>query len=198
MAQPNYAPAPRSLVDAISRDLAIAGLFAAACIGLQNWYVATGSPVSLMTGWGVSFVLGFVFIYLSHEWGHYLGARLAGARPPLGSGNGILLGLFDPAAHNRRQFIWMAVGGEVGYLIPAPLFIALFWDAGPLQGLAVAGAAFIVQALSVDVPVLSKIRGGADIQATLDEGTSGPVILRKTAISWGLLGLGLTGYALFG
>lgn len=198
MAQTDYAAAPRTLIDAVSRDLVIAVLFGAACLGLQNWYAAGGSTSSLIAGWVASFVLGFIFIYLSHEWGHYLGARLAGARVPLGSGNGILLGLFDPALYSRRQFMWMAVGGEVGYLIPAPLFIVLFWDTGPLQGLAVAGAAFIVQALYVDIPVLSKVRHGANIQQTLDEGTAPNVILRKTAISWGLLALALVLYAALG
>ena len=197
MAQFPEASAPRSLIDAVARDLMIAALFVMACAGLDSWYAANGSLISLVAGWVGSFVLGFLIIYLSHEWGHYLGARLAGADIPLGSGKGILLGLFDPEKHSRRQFMWMALGGEVGYFIPAPLFILLFWDHPPLQGLALAGAAFIVQALYVDVPVLAKINRGADIQATLDDGTAGPVILRKTAISWGLLAAAIAAYAVF-
>jgi hypothetical protein len=188
--------APRTLTDAISRDLVLAGLFTATAVGLNTWYATTGSPLALWTAWIVLFVLAFIGIYLSHEWGHYLGARAAGANIPLGSGNGILLGLLDPAKHSRRQFMSMALGGEVGYFVPSLIFIPLFWNWPPFQGLAVAGAAFIVQALSVDIPVLWKIHKGDDIQATLEAGTAPPVILRKTAVSWGLLTLAIVGRSL--
>ncbi|MDX1580011.1 MAG: hypothetical protein R3360_00140 [Alphaproteobacteria bacterium] len=196
MAQFDYSPAYRNLTDAISRDLLFVVVAAAACYGLNEWYRATGSLVSLIAGSLITFLLGFVFCYLSHEWGHYIGARLAGANIPLGSGNGAFLGLFDPDRYSRRQFMWMGVGGDIGYLIPAPVLIAVFWDWPPLQGLAVAGAAFIVQSLSVDVPVLWKIHKGADINAPLAEGTAGPVIRRKTAISWGALAVGIVIFAL--
>jgi hypothetical protein len=189
MVRSEYEAAPRTLIDAISRDMVISVLFAGICYGLQQWHGATGSWVSLGAGSIISFVLGFIFIYLSHEWGHYLGARLAGANIPLGSGKGVFLGLFDPALYSRRQFLWMAMGGEVGYFVPALIFLPVFWSWPPLQGLAVASAAFVVQALSVDVPVLWKIRKGADIQTTLTEGTAAPVILRKTGISWPLLAI---------
>ncbi len=187
--------APRTLIDAVSRDLVIAGLFITAAVTLNNWHAASGSAIALWTSWAVLFSLGFIGIYLSHEWGHYLGARVAGADIPLGSGNGILLGLLDPSTHNRREFMSMALGGEVGYFIPSLIFIPLFWDWAPFQGIAVASAAFIVQALYVDIPVLWAIHKGADIQITLDAGTSGPVILRKTLISWGLLAVVLIGAA---
>ena len=158
-------------------------------------HAASGSAIALWTCWAVLFILGFIGIYLSHEWGHYLGARVAGADIPLGSGNGILLGLLDPSTHNRREFMSMALGGEVGYFIPTLIFIPLFWDWAPFQGIAVASAAFVVQALYVDIPVLWAIHKGSDIQTTLDAGTAGPVILRKTLISWGLLAVVLIGAA---
>jgi len=183
--------APRTLIDAVSRDLVIAGLFVAAAMALNNWYAATGSSIALWTTWAILFILAFIGIYLSHEWGHYMGARVAGADVPLGSGNGILLGLLDPATHSRHQFMSMALGGEVGYFVPSLIFIPLFWDWAPFQGVAIASAAFAVQALYVDIPVLWKIHKGADIQATLDAGTAGPVILRKTVISWGLLAVAI-------
>ena len=187
--------APRTLIDAVSRDLVIAGLFITAAVILNNWHAASGSAIALWTSWAVLFILGFIGIYLSHEWGHYVGARVAGADIPLGSGKGILLGLLDPSTHNRREFMSMALGGEVGYFIPTLIFIPLFWDWAPFQGIAVASAAFVVQALYVDIPVLWAIHKGADIQTTLDAGTAGPVILRKTLISWGLLAVVLIGSA---
>lgn len=189
MTEQKYIAAPRSLVDAISRDLVIVLIASALAYGLHVWHDAASSWASLTVAWSVLFIVGFLLVYLAHEWGHYLGARLAGADIPLGPGTGLFLGLFDPAAHSRRQFMWMAVGGEVGYLVLAVPLVVTFWDWAPFQGLAVAGLAFVVQALSVDIPVLSKIRKGADIQATLEAGTSAPVILRKTAISWGALAI---------
>jgi hypothetical protein len=92
----------------------------------------------------------------------------------------------------------MALGGEVGYMIPSILLMALFWDTSPLQGLAVAGAAFIIQSLYVDVPVLWAIHKGADIQKTLDEGTAPPVLARKTSISWVMLAVGITTWSYLG
>ena len=77
---------------------------------------------------------------------------------------GLLLGLFDPPAYTHRQFMWMAIGGGVDHLMPELLFIALFRNLESMQGLAAAGLAFIVQALSVYIPVLSQIRHGADAQ----------------------------------
>ncbi len=198
MAQYPVFAAKRSLIDAVSRDVLITILFAVACWGLNSWYAATGSTLSLIVAWVATFIMAFLFTYLVHEWGHYLGARLAGADIPLGPANGILLGLFDNAAHSRRQFQWMAMGGEVGYLLPAAVLIALFWNWVPLQGLALGAAAFIVQALYVDVPILWKIHRGADIQATLDAGLTPKVILSKTAIGWTVLGVALGGYAAMG
>ena len=191
MAQYPVFAAQRSLIDAVSRDALITVLFAAACLGLDRWYAASGSMVSLIAGQMAAFVMAFIFIYLTHEWGHYIGARLSGANIPLGPANGVLLGLFDNAAHSRRQFMGMAMGGEFGYLVPAAILIAMFWNAGPLTGLAVGSAAFIVQALYVDVPILWKIHRGADIQSTLDAGLAPKIILRKTLISWVLLGAGI-------
>ncbi|MDA0338318.1 MAG: hypothetical protein O2910_00465 [Proteobacteria bacterium] len=195
MAQYPVFAAQRSLIDAVSRDALITALFAAACLGLDHWHTTSGSMVSLIAGQMATFLMGFIFIYLAHEWGHYIGARLSGANIPLGPANGVLLGLFGNAAHSPRQFMGMAMGGEFRYLVPATILIAMFWNAGPLAGLAVGSAAFIVQALYVDVPILWKIHRGADIQSTLDAGLAPKTILRKTLISWVLLGAGIASFA---
>lgn len=190
--------APRSLVDAMARDLVILGVSVAICVGLQQWIGSETGLLGLSVAGFVSFILAFTVIYLSHEWGHYIGARLGGANIPLGSSSSAFLGLFDPALYSRRQFQFMALGGEVGYMIPSILLIALFWDTPPLQGLAVAGAAFIIQSLYVDVPVLWAIHKGADIQKTLDEGTAPPVLARKTGVSWVILAASITTWSFLG
>ena len=190
--------APRSLVDAAVRDLVILGFSVAICVGLQQWVGTEAGLLGLSIAGIVSFLLAFAVIYLSHEWGHYIGARLGGADIPLGSSSSAFLGLFNPALYSRRQFQFMALGGEVGYMIPSILLMALFWDTSPLQGLAVAGAAFIIQSLYVDVPVLWAIHKGADIQKTLDEGTAPPVLARKTSISWVMLAVGITTWSYLG
>ena len=56
--------------------------------------------------------LATLIVFLAHEWGHVLGARLAGARVALaGSLFSPFLFNFDAAAHTRRQFLHMAHGG---------------------------------------------------------------------------------------
>ncbi|MFN3233011.1 MAG: hypothetical protein ACE363_12760 [Alphaproteobacteria bacterium] len=194
MAQYEVAHAPRSLADAVSRDLVITAISVALGIGLVTWHGATGSTFSLIISWVVGFVLSFFFVYLTHEWGHYLGARLAGADIPLGPASGIFLGLFDTKAHSRKQFMWMAMGGEVGYLLPAAILIGVFWNWSPLEGVAVGALGFIIQALWVDVPILWRIHKGADIDATLSNGLAPKIILSKTLIGWAAMGVGIAGW----
>ena len=198
MAQYPVHPSERSLIDAICRDLVIAGLSVGICMALNAWHAAGASMLSLVVGSVLSFIVAYLGIYLLHEWGHYIGARLGGADIPFGPANSVLLGLFDNAAHTRRQFQFMALGGEAGYLIPAVFMIGIFWNWPPLQGIAVAAAAFVLQSLYVDVPILWRIHKGADIQNTLDAGLAPKVLLSKTAISWAAVAAGIGAATLAG
>lgn len=84
--------APRSLVDAAARDLVILGFSVAICVGLQQWVGTEAGLLGLSIAGIVSFLLAFAVIYLSHEWGHYIGARLGGADIPLGSSSSAFWG----------------------------------------------------------------------------------------------------------
>jgi len=148
----------------------------------------------------VGFIVAYGLCYVNHEWGHYWGARWAGARLPLGPYRGVLLGLFDPQQHSRRQFQAMSLGGVVGYVFTAGVVLSIFsLSAGTIiwGGLALGGVAFVVQSLSVDGPIIWRVHRGADVIVTAREGAAPAVILRRTWQSWSLLALliGLT-YAL--
>ena len=76
--------------------------------------------------------------------------------------------------------------------------IGIFWSWPPLQGIAVAAAAFVLQSLYVDVPILWRIHKGADIQNTLDAGLAPEVLLSRTAISWAAVAAGIGAATLAG
>jgi len=138
----------------------------------------------------LGFVAAYAACYMVHEWGHYLGARAAGAHLPLGPYRGVLLGLFDTRAHTRRQFQMMSLGGISGYVLTALCCLGAFTALGggaAAGGLLAGGAAFVVQSLSVDLPIVWRVQRGADVTPTAAQGATARIILRRTAVSWLLL-----------
>lgn len=165
---------------------------AAALWGLSLWQGRAPSMVSTVLVPSLAFIAAYALCYVYHEWGHLLGARFAGACMPLLPYAGALLGSFDLEAHSRRQFLWLSWGGVAGYVLTLVLALALY-SAGTLglagAGFAVGALAFNVQSLSVDVPQILRVQGGADIVQTTAEGGNARTILRRTWQSWSALAL---------
>ncbi|MEM9621112.1 MAG: hypothetical protein AAF993_05650 [Pseudomonadota bacterium] len=163
------------------------------------WYVgATGIVAGLAAL--LTAVLGFISAYVScyivHEWGHYAGARLAGAVIPIGTPRGIALGLFNPYDHSVRQFQSMSWGGVVGYTLTAIICVSLYQPTLAYQALAVGGIAFVMQSWSVDLPIILRIQRGAPVLPTASDGASAAVIGRRTLQSWSVLTVGVVIWAL--
>ncbi len=180
------------------RDVAIAALFGVLLAACYSWYAAAPFWLSAGVGGVLAFVAAYAGCYLIHEWGHYLGARLAGAKLPLGGYQGVLLGLFDTERHSRAQFQSMSLGGVLAYVATALLFVLVYLGAASAPvyiGLALGGVAFVAQSWSVDLPIIWRVYRGAEVTPTAREGAAPQVILRRTWQSWSVLAvLLLLGY----
>ncbi len=188
-----------SLAGWIARDLILTVLMVAALWGLSLWQGRAPSMASTVLVPSLAFVAAYALCYVYHEWGHLLGARLAGAHMPLLPYAGALLGSFDLKAHSRRQFLWLSWGGVAGYLLTLAFALGVygvgaFGLAG--AGFAVGALAFNVQSLSVDVPQILRVQGGADIVQTTAQGGNARTILRRTWQSWSVLALVLIAWHL--
>ena len=186
MAQSDNFNAGRTLVHAVLPDLLIAVLFGLACYSLQTWYGSTGSISSLIAGWTSSFLVGFMFIYLCHERGHYLDARLAGADVPLGSGKGVFVGII-----RSRRLYPPSVHGDGYWRRGRPpdsgtAFYRALSEFGFYAGTRCSGPCiYCSSSIRQYSRAIANPHHGADAQATLDAGTASSVILRKTTPTWG-------------
>lgn len=185
------------------RDVAIATISAVAVLGLAQWQAATSSTLSHIVGATIGFIIGYVLCYIVHEWGHLIGARTTGAAMPLSRYASPLIGSFDIPAHSRRQFLALSWGGVLGYVLVGTLLVTSYfidYQGTVSGGLAVAGLAFNVQSLSVDLPQIARVhrlkQSGDDIVVTNRTGASGKTILKRTGQSWSLLALALAAWHL--
>ncbi len=174
----------RTLAAWIARDALIIALLGWTWQQLRRWHAGAGSTASAAVLAIAAFSFAYAACYLAHEWGHALGARALGARPPRGSIRGVVLPLFDPGAHTRAQFLGLAFGGQLGYVATAALIIAAFQPELGFRAAALGGIAFVVQSLTVDAATLLPVLRGADIAAASREGTRPALILRRTGIVW--------------
>lgn len=183
----------------MGRDTALTVFAAAGLWLLANWHSNAGSIVSTVLAPSFGFIAAYALCYVYHEWGHLIGAKLAGAQMPLASYAGALIGSFDIRAHSRTQFLSLSWGGVLGYVLTlaAALIIYVSGNLGLAgAGFAVGALAFNVQSLSVDLPQIVRVHRGADIARTSAEGANAGVILRRTWQSWSVLALVLLAWNL--
>uniref|UniRef100_UPI0005C7F1A7 hypothetical protein n=1 Tax=Moorena producens TaxID=1155739 RepID=UPI0005C7F1A7 len=128
---------------------------------------------STTTGWSLAWIVAIVnaglaahvIANIGHEWGHYLGARLAGSKTqafdkPIGY---FFMFNFPFDQNDRRQFLWMSWGG-----ILAPwVLVALTLVCIPVDtaSRALLLAMFVTRAMQValfEVPVARRTARGGD------------------------------------
>ncbi len=175
----------RSLALGVLRDIslgaALLSLFAAAdaWAGLTEGRLAQG--LSVLDGLLVGAALGA----LSHEWGHFTGARVSGSDTPL-----LPFSAFPQLFNlnlmkcDASHFMGMSLGGNIGHWL---LFVLLIMGL-PLTSVGqialVSGSfGFGVFATSVELPVILKARGGAKPLEALS--VIPPNFVRRNG-SWGL------------
>ncbi|MBH80139.1 MAG: hypothetical protein CMQ49_06490 [Gammaproteobacteria bacterium] len=181
----------------IVRDLVITCIVTTLLWTIHAWHSGSGVWIAALASCLLGFLGGYVLCYVYHEWGHLIGARLAGGQMPLAPYAGPIIGLFDLNRHSRRQFLFLSWGGVLAYV--SIMVITLVTHFAGLWGLAgaafaVGGLAFVAQSLSVDLPQIVKVMRGANIQATSAAGANAQVILRRTWQSWIPLALAIAAY----
>ena len=138
---------------------------------------------------------GFVFGTLVHEWCHFAGARLSGARYTVPSRFGLFVFDYDFRNNGLSQFFAMSYGGQAGSALAIVLLgIALPLDtAGRAMVLASCVGAAVFGAM-IEWPVLARTRRSGDPVAELakiDKATlyrSATGASAATLLSWLLLG----------
>jgi hypothetical protein len=139
--------------------LAALSLFAAA----DAWHAASGltaaALLSVLDGLAVGYGLGL----LTHEWGHFAGARWGGGIAPTTKFTQLFpIFLLDMQRSPERAFKAMSVGGNVAHWSLVALF--LLWlplDAPGRVALACGAFAFAFGASTTEFPVIRRSFAGA-------------------------------------
>lgn len=153
---------------------------------LHTWQQNTTSTPLAVSASVVGFIFTYVLIYIAHEWGHWIGARLTRSDMPFAPYRSPLIGYFDTGKHSSAQFLSLSWGGVFAYLgASASTAFIFFGTPSPLTaGMVVAGLAFTVQSLAVDLPQIIKVHRHADPQTTNQAGTMPNLILKRTWQTW--------------
>jgi len=146
--------------------LAALSIWAAA----DTWYQVTGLWLAQAVAVADGILAGILLAALFHEWGHYAGARYAGAVAPRVSPPGLTLFryIFDFSANDSRQFHHMTYGGHIGHWgIFLLLFILLPMDALGRIALVSGAFGFVAFATFIEYNVVKDTWAGADPETRL-------------------------------
>lgn len=130
----------------------------------ETWAQSTGWALAQFVAIGNALVAGFIIPSTVHEWGHFLGARLAGSNSPVldEAKNHFAMFDFKMDENNTQQFAWMSWGGILAPWVP--VFIAAAVVPLTLISGAVLFATLLSKAVAVaafEVPItLQAIRTG--------------------------------------
>ncbi|MDG2276880.1 MAG: hypothetical protein P8L31_02905 [Pseudomonadales bacterium] len=169
------AAAEPGLTSMLLRDIAVAFAALSLWAAADTWHQVTGLWFAQVLAIGDALLVGLLLAALFHEWGHYFGARAAGAtvcrKAP--EGLSLLRFDFDYASNDHRQFHWMTYGGHVlHWSILLLLLIALPLDS--LSRIALAGSVFgfIVFATVIEYNIVKDTWTGTDPGERLSQITS--------------------------
>lgn len=110
-------------------------------------------------------IMTFLANYLCHEWGHLLGAKLAGGVcHPSNTLKTFYLFHFDTRLSSVRQFLAMATGGLVASTILLPFWLAVLplHTAAGIAAMALIGLGYLAT-LATELPVAWRIAHGAPL-----------------------------------
>lgn len=142
----------------------------------ELWAGSSGLLLASAVSIGMAIAVGTVVASILHEWGHFTGARLAGARSPVRAkpARFYFMFNFDMEHNTPNQFLAMSIGG----ISANWLFVLLIFLLIPMQSVAAAALAATAFASAVnvslfEVPVVLKVREGYnpadELQRRLDE-----------------------------
>ncbi len=186
--QPERRDADKRLV-LVATHLLVAMLVLSMWAAADTWQAVTGFALACVLSVLTAFLAGFVLGTLVHEWGHFFGARSAGASYTIPAKPGLFVFNFDFARNSASQFLTMSYGGQLG----GALAVLLLWLAVPTD---TAGRAMLVAAAgggavfaaAIEWPVIRAVRAGGEPAAQL--GTIDRAVLKSSALK-GLAGTAL-------
>jgi len=164
-------PAPRdsdNRLVLVGAHLLVAMLVLSLWAAADAWQAVTGLGLSGLLSVLTAFLAGFVLGTLVHEWGHFVGARVAGASYTIPGKPGLFLFNFDFSRNSASQFLTMSYGGQLG----GALAVLLLWlavptdTAGRTMLVAAAGGAAVFAA-AIEWPVIRAVRAGGEPGAAL-------------------------------
>ena len=187
--------------DSVVREPALGGMLirdGAAVVGLlalwggaEAWAANTGLALALVTAVGASLIAGWSIAGLSHEWGHYAGAKLARAAAPRVKLPGLSLFRynFDLEKNSVRQFAAMSIGGNLAHWATVVAAFLLVPMTTLAQTTFVSSTvAFAVFASVIEWPIIARTTSGrvrpAEAFAHLDQ-----AFLRRHYVIGGIGGL---------
>ena len=136
----------------------------------EAWAHANEGLLIALIAIASGFFGGTALAFLSHEWGHFSGARLSGAvSPVLKERQSFFMFNFKTAVNSRAQFLAMSIGGPLAnWLLVALVLLAL-----PAGSLAHAALLATVAGVAVNVcifefPVISRVSYGSDPTETVE------------------------------
>lgn len=129
----------------------------------DTWQAVTELPAAALLSVLAALPAGFVFGTLVHEWCHFAGARLSGARYSVPSRFGLFVFEYDFRNNGLSQFFAMSYGGQIGSALAVVLLaLAMPTDtAGRAMLLAACVGAGVFGAM-IEWPVLARTRRSGD------------------------------------
>ncbi|HEB89719.1 MAG TPA: hypothetical protein ENI85_09125 [Deltaproteobacteria bacterium] len=144
------------------RDVAVVSALLSLFAAAEAW--ASQSGLRLARGLSVvdGLLVGAGVAAILHEWGRFVGARLAGGHAPLKPVSTFVpIFDFDYANNDARAFDWMSLGGNVGDISAVLLFfLALPHESVGAAALVSGAFGFAVFAGAIEFPVIRKARAG--------------------------------------
>lgn len=144
------------------RDLGIGVVFFSIWAGAEAWATVSGLTLATVLSSVGGLFVGLAVAGLSHEWGHFAGARLSGAvapTAPVGNFAGVFA--FDLERSTDAQFRSMSVGGNIAHWTAA--WLLFFGLPGATAGqIAIQSGAlgFVAFASVVELPVIRRAFSG--------------------------------------
>ncbi|MFT7469769.1 MAG: hypothetical protein ACI8PP_003028 [Candidatus Pseudothioglobus sp.] len=164
--------------------LAAVTLWAAADAWLLQSNLLLASSLAVLNAFAAMTIAATIF----HEWGHFIGARLAKSYSPrVPDPRGTFIFGFNFAKNTRHQFLAMSIGGSVAnWLLVLIVATCIPLDnAGRIMLFAVAVARGI-SVLMFEVPIMLGVMNGGEPEAELNKGESNGSGDRGQAIGYGI------------
>ena len=173
----------------------VAVVAALTLFGAANaWALSSGLALALVVSVAAAYIAGTVLSGITHEYGHYSGAVLAGSphkvlEQPV---RYFFMFNFDMKEGTTRQALWMSWGGLLGsWLLVVGLFLLLPMDGWASAALIATVLGNAVNASIFELPVIRQTRQTGEFKKTLYSRLESPGLVRMPGLIAGLVAFAL-------